>query len=147
MIDGVSLFICCLYWSSGKPVGHLDLRNTDWNSFDVQPMNVHERLNYILIRPEQYHSFVQLDQLFQECEKQFSKIMTLKNTNKKTQENRNDFPAFFVLGRPACAGLLFNRRLCFSYQSSSSSLFPLFPLLPFPFPLPGGSGIRGSAGS
>ncbi|KEZ50681.1 MULTISPECIES: YpoC family protein [Metabacillus] len=83
MIDGVSLFVCCLYWSSGKPVGHLDLRNTDWTAFDIQPVNVHERLNYILIKPEQYHSFVQLDQLFQECEKQFSKQMALKKYKQK----------------------------------------------------------------
>lgn len=66
---GISFFYEMLFWCNRNPV-----TLEDHHSFDLQikPVNVDERLNFILTHVNNYHSFVQLSELFIEMMKQFS---------------------------------------------------------------------------
>lgn len=82
MIHGISLLICLLNWSNERSVDHLDVKNSDFGSLQIKPINAAERLLYLLTKPEQYHSFVQLQQLMEETYKQFYKKSAMANKNK-----------------------------------------------------------------
>jgi hypothetical protein len=43
-----------------------------------KPVNCEERLLFVINKPTQYHSFVQLQQLFDELEKIYYKAQTVK---------------------------------------------------------------------
>jgi hypothetical protein len=83
MIHGISILICLLYWSNDRPVDQLDVKNSDMESLQNKPINAAERLIYLLSKPEQYHSFVQLQQLMEETLKQFYKKTAMAKRNNK----------------------------------------------------------------
>jgi hypothetical protein len=69
MRKGISLFYELLYWGNKQPVV-LDEQN--YEGF-IKPINSDERLKFIRSRMSNYHSFVQLTELFIEMEKIFWK--------------------------------------------------------------------------
>ena len=69
MRTGISLFYEVLYWSNNQPV----VLNDQIYGNLIKPINSGERLKFILTRMNNYHSFVQLTELFIEMEKLFWK--------------------------------------------------------------------------
>ncbi len=78
LVHCVSLFFVCLYWLNNKPVPGLNPTNLGLALLQRKPVNCEERLLFIISKPTQYHAFIQLEQLFGECEKLFAKAIALK---------------------------------------------------------------------
>ena len=56
------------------------------NLLKIKPINIRERLDYIIQNPNKFHSFIQLSELFVEMEKLFRKqqvLMDLKHQKNK----------------------------------------------------------------
>ncbi|MFY0757853.1 YpoC family protein [Metabacillus dongyingensis] len=82
MIKGISILICLINWSNETPIHDLDIKSDDFTAFSVKPINASERLMYVLLKPEQYHSFVQLNQLIEEMVKQYYKNRAMRSREK-----------------------------------------------------------------
>jgi hypothetical protein len=82
MEKAIGLFREFLYSSNGLHCS--DLYNID--DCILKPINVQERLKFIITRPSLYHSYVQLAELFAEQEKQYARKMALN----KVKKNRPD---------------------------------------------------------
>ncbi|KWW11305.1 hypothetical protein AS888_01880 [Peribacillus simplex] len=74
MKRGLSLFLTAVFWLHGRPVV-LSAWQEQMESFHTIPVNVAERLTFILSRPAFFPSYRQLSELFQEFEKQYVKYM------------------------------------------------------------------------
>lgn len=83
MKSAIALFIEILYWTNGLPVS-FPLDKID--QLKSVPINIRDRLTFIMARPNHHLSFKQLAELMIEQEKQFVKTIVLKNTIKKVQE-------------------------------------------------------------
>ncbi|MDX5474407.1 MAG: hypothetical protein LPK00_02620 [Bacillaceae bacterium] len=70
----IALYISFLFWINGKPVSNLKYLHSEIEKLVWKPVNVTERLSFILTKPYLYHSFVQLNELFMETEKLFVKV-------------------------------------------------------------------------
>ncbi|MGE7184702.1 YpoC family protein [Peribacillus sp. NPDC006672] len=81
MKQGIGLFLNAVFWMHGKPVVLSDCR-VQIESFNNIPVNVAERVSFILARPASFHSYRQLSELFREFEKLYVKFMII-NKNKK----------------------------------------------------------------
>jgi hypothetical protein len=76
MKKGIIYFIQFLYWSNGRQVNSKE--PIPLNQFEIKPVNFEERLTYILSRPNLFHSYRQLSELFTEQEKLFAKKNIVK---------------------------------------------------------------------
>lgn len=78
MIPCIAWFLQLLFWMNEQPVRSL----TDWKRdaayLKWKPVNVEERLEFVLKKPELYHAFIQLQQLFTESAKLFYKMKALE---------------------------------------------------------------------
>ena len=72
--SAIALYISFLFWINGKPVSNLTNLLSEMDNLTWKPVNVIERLSFILNKPYLYHSFVQLNELFMETEKLFVKV-------------------------------------------------------------------------
>ncbi|WP_299094134.1 YpoC family protein [uncultured Metabacillus sp.] len=81
MIHSISLFVISLYWANQKPVSSLLPAEMMISQLPLKPANCEERLSFIINKPSGYHSFIQLQQLFSEFEKMFSKSLAIKRFN------------------------------------------------------------------
>ena len=70
MKEGIGLFFSAVYWMNEKPV-QLSAWKKQMEACPVKPINLVERLSFIMERPAFYHSFRQLSELFIELEKLF----------------------------------------------------------------------------
>lgn len=74
MKEGIALFFTLMFWIHHQPV-----QLHDWEQkvkeFPIKPVNLVERLTFIVERPTLYHSFIQLGELFHELEKHYAKSM------------------------------------------------------------------------
>lgn len=65
----IAWFLQLLFWMNGQPVRSL----TDWkkevSKLKWKPINVDERLEFVIKKPEMYHAFIQLQQLYTEDRK------------------------------------------------------------------------------
>lgn len=75
MKKGIGIFLQAVFWSNHVPAR---LNGLNFDKLKVKPINVYERLEFIMNRPGNYHSFIQLSELMAEQEKQFVKHMALK---------------------------------------------------------------------
>lgn len=77
MVKGISLFIRLLFWSNNEPT---DLKNLHEKLvlFEAKPVNIGERLQFLMQRPTLYHSFIQLSELMIEQEKIYYKYLVMK---------------------------------------------------------------------
>ncbi|MED4532153.1 YpoC family protein [Metabacillus fastidiosus] len=73
----ITYFIISLHWLNDVPVQSLENINKTIEEFQLKPINCAERFLFILKRPMQYHSFIQLEQLFTELEKLFYKELAM----------------------------------------------------------------------
>jgi hypothetical protein len=64
----------------------LDKEKYSITNCKIKPVNVEERLDFILSRPKLFHSYKQLAELFAEQEKQFAKQIVLNKTKSKRPE-------------------------------------------------------------
>jgi hypothetical protein len=77
MIHSISLLLDFLCWMNRMPVTQIN--NLDFvENLEVKPMNIRERLEFMLNRPDLFHSFIQLCELFVEVEKQYVKLLAMK---------------------------------------------------------------------
>ncbi|MFP7297874.1 YpoC family protein [Neobacillus niacini] len=77
MKKGIGLFIHFLYWSNDIQIKSNALKPLD--SLDLKPVNLDERLGFVVRRPNLFHSYRQLSELMTEQEK----ILAKKNIVKK----------------------------------------------------------------
>lgn len=78
MIWSISYFLDVLFWANGKAVKSLRDIEDGIANLSVKPINARERLGFVMASPGQYHSYVQLNELFIEMEKLFIKSLLLK---------------------------------------------------------------------
>lgn len=78
MVDGIALFFMFLFWSNEKPV-HLQKWKEKTKHYAVKPVNLEERLQFILDRPFSYPAFRQLSALMLEQQKRIA----VKRTKEK----------------------------------------------------------------
>ncbi|MBB6603554.1 MULTISPECIES: YpoC family protein [Bacillus] len=84
MLQGIVSMIAMFYWIKGERLQTLDWEHIKKEIFPVAPINWTERLEFILLKPTQYHCFIQLDELYTELKKQYGKYEALK----KIRQNR-----------------------------------------------------------
>ncbi len=77
MRQAAALFIEFLFWANGKPA-RLSPR-IPYEELEYAPVNIAERLEFIIARLNLYHSSVQLTELFKEMEKINAKLSVLRN--------------------------------------------------------------------
>ncbi|MGX6442536.1 YpoC family protein [Neobacillus sp. K501] len=80
MKKGVSLFIHYLFWTNEQPIN--STKSITLDVLEVKPVNLEERIGFIIARPNLYHSFRQLSELMTEQEKLFAKKNILKKASK-----------------------------------------------------------------
>jgi hypothetical protein len=82
MKKGIGYFVGYLYWTNDRLVHSQE--PTPLHQLEIKPVNLEERLTYILSRPNLFHSYRQLSELFTEQEKLFAK----KNIVKKRLDQK-----------------------------------------------------------
>ncbi|MEH7303490.1 YpoC family protein [Neobacillus drentensis] len=80
MEKGINLFIQFISRANELPI--LQNESINYKQFDFKPVNVEERLAFIMARPGLYHSYRQLSELMIEQEKLFVKRNILKKASK-----------------------------------------------------------------
>lgn len=78
MKKGIGIYIELMHWTNGLPV-----KLSPGILFDVlsiKPVNVRERLEFIMARPVFYPSYVQLSELILEMEKLYKKSVAMKKS-------------------------------------------------------------------
>ena len=80
MKKGISLLLELVYWGNGLPV--VLSNSLDESKLAIKPVNISERLEFIMQRPTLYHSYIQLAELIGEMNKQFVKQQVLKKASK-----------------------------------------------------------------
>lgn len=78
MKEGIGLFLSAVYWLHGKPV-QLKAWEKQIEECTLKPVNLVERLSFIMERPAFFHSFRQLCELFVELEKHFVRYSIQKS--------------------------------------------------------------------
>jgi hypothetical protein len=76
MMKGIGLFIQFLYWSNDKQVIASKLEPIE--ELEIKPVNMDERLGFIISRPNLYHSYRQLTELITEQGKLYAKKKIVK---------------------------------------------------------------------
>jgi hypothetical protein len=82
MKKGIGLFLQFLYWSNGKPVFLKE--QLVFGKIRIKPVNLEERIGFIIARPSLYHSYVQLCELMIEQEKLFAKNNMIKKASSRS---------------------------------------------------------------
>ena len=79
MVEACILYVKLLFWSNKKPVSLINL-NDKLKHLIIKPINIVERLTFILENPFLFPSFLQLSELFIEQQKAYyrNKIMSNK---------------------------------------------------------------------
>jgi hypothetical protein len=80
MEKGISLFIQFLYWSNDRQI--LGKESIPVVDLEIKPVNVEERLKFIISRPNLFHSYRQLGELMIEQQKLYAKKIVLKKASK-----------------------------------------------------------------
>ncbi|MCL6571625.1 MAG: hypothetical protein K6T88_08060 [Bacillus sp. (in: Bacteria)] len=80
MEKGIALFVHFLFLSNEKSLPHIE--PIPFHEVDFKPINIVERLGFIISRPNLYHSYRQLAELMNEQEKLLAKRNILKKASK-----------------------------------------------------------------
>ncbi len=94
MILFAAHLLSVVYWLNEQPVHSLNEMQINTNKLKVQPVNFMERYSFIIKKPSNYHSYIQLAQLYIEIEKLYVKKMITKEVRFSLRET--DF--FCILG-------------------------------------------------
>lgn len=81
MKQGIGLFVEMFHWVNQVPVKLNP--SIQYEKLPIQPINVKERLEFLFMRPNAYHSFVQLFELVEEMEKLYQKSLTMEKLHKQ----------------------------------------------------------------
>ncbi|WP_313798526.1 YpoC family protein [Cytobacillus sp.] len=81
MKKGIGLFMEFVYWANELPV-HFGMPLSS-ECLKVQPVNLGERIGFVIQRPALFHSFIQLNELMTEMEKQYVKHLAIKKASKQ----------------------------------------------------------------
>ncbi len=68
----VKLYLAFLFWTNSVPVPELVKVKDSIESLKIKPVNVEERIGYILSVPNHHHAFTQLRELFVELQKKYA---------------------------------------------------------------------------
>lgn len=79
MERGIALMIEFLHRANDVPVQSIPA--VSYEKLQIKPLNIEERLNFILARPHQYQSFMQLCELMVEMEKAYIKAKIVKKSD------------------------------------------------------------------
>ncbi|MEB1806799.1 MAG: hypothetical protein LPK26_05815 [Bacillaceae bacterium] len=79
MVRMVAQLIQAIYWTNHVPVTTLEQLEHHINQLDYKPINISERLSFILTDPAHFHSYNQLKALFEETEKMYYRTKTKMN--------------------------------------------------------------------
>lgn len=66
--DGLGIYLSMLFWSNRRPV-QLDELDKHMKTLELVPMNLEERLHFIMDKSDGYPAFKQLNELVQEQRK------------------------------------------------------------------------------
>lgn len=80
MLKGIACLIAAFHWTAGERVASLDWSILKTRRFPAEPINWAERTAFILTKPTQFHSFIQLDELMTEMNKQFHKYEAMNKS-------------------------------------------------------------------
>lgn len=83
MLLATAAFIDALFWTNEQPVERLIGVEEDANELAVKPVNIEERLAFLLAAPNKYHSFVQLRAMMDELRKMYAKSVALAKVKKR----------------------------------------------------------------
>ncbi|MBY7127257.1 GTPase [Bacillus sp. 8YEL33] len=78
MILFAAHLLSIVYWLNEQPVHSLNEMEDYTSELEVQPVNFMERYSFIIKKPNNYHSYIQLAQLYIEIEKLYVKKMITK---------------------------------------------------------------------
>ncbi|MCH4567023.1 YpoC family protein [Bacillus sp. ES1-5] len=78
MILFAAHLLSIVYWLNEQPVYSLNEMEAYTSKLEVQPVNFMERYSFIIKKPNNYHSYIQLAQLYIEIEKLYVKKMITK---------------------------------------------------------------------
>lgn len=81
MRQGIGFLMEFIFWTNEVPTQKLE--NGSIKMLKLKPVNCLERIQFIMKRPNIYPSFMQLIELFEEHEKQFSKYQAIKRAKNK----------------------------------------------------------------
>ncbi|WP_416826707.1 YpoC family protein [Ectobacillus polymachus] len=81
MIRHTARFVSILFWLNGTYISSLQQYAKEIEVLDLKPVNIVERLRFILEQPDHYHSFIQLSQLYEEARKLFGKMIVMKKNH------------------------------------------------------------------
>ncbi|MGG2028159.1 YpoC family protein [Gottfriedia sp. S16(2024)] len=73
MIRGLANFISILTWINGQMLLNLNNLLLELDKLKIKPINLDERISFVLNQPDHYHSFIQLSGLYTELEKLYYK--------------------------------------------------------------------------
>lgn len=79
MKEAIDDFITFLLLINEKQIPSPEILYENLGELDFKPINLNERLSFILKKPNQYHSFVQLNELYHELLKLHAKMKILKH--------------------------------------------------------------------
>jgi hypothetical protein len=82
MIIYIAAFIDFLFWTNGKKVRSLQTLKDDINELQDVPININERLFFIIDKANHYNSYIQLKHLFVDVNKQFEIACALNKIKK-----------------------------------------------------------------
>lgn len=78
MVLSLGHFISALFWLNRIPVSSLSNLTEEIQTLPYKPINAGERVDFLLEQPNQYHSYAQLGELYQELEKIYYKMINMK---------------------------------------------------------------------
>lgn len=73
MIRGLANFISINTWINNCIINNLEHLIVDLDKLNIKPINLKERICFVLNQPDHYHSFIQLSGLYTEIEKLYYK--------------------------------------------------------------------------
>ncbi|RDI43026.1 YpoC family protein [Falsibacillus pallidus] len=82
MVQAICTFFKYLFWSNGQPVS-LNKLDSCLGSLKIKPVNVEERLCFLMESTSYFHAYKQLSELFNEQMKQTAKHFAMKKILKK----------------------------------------------------------------
>jgi hypothetical protein len=77
MVLSIGHFVSALFWVNGVPVPSLKNLGEDIKALSYKPINAAERIDFLLQQPNQYHSYIQLEQLYGELIKVYHKTLIM----------------------------------------------------------------------
>ncbi|MCP8968789.1 YpoC family protein [Ectobacillus ponti] len=78
MVRYTAYLLSLLHWLNGVPVKSLVHLYDGLGQLQRKPVNVEERLRFIIAQPAHHHSYIQLAELYEEAEKLFYKALAMQ---------------------------------------------------------------------